>query len=596
MKLKCVKIQNYKSFKEENTLILLDDINTIVGKNESGKSNLIDAISKIDITGIKDNTFFKNVNKNSNNDESVKISLLLAPTLDEKNSYQIEKETNITFHNQYDISIAGGIAEAINKNQLFQNERDKINSFIIPNFSSETERKQYREIVENINNAENRVFINYNYINNILKILENNEKYIELAKSLQRCILYLNELYSRFPKFIFIENIELQTKYIKEILLDRTKAKTMLNYLLETIGMTLDGLNEYWKLIKDDDKYNFVDEVNRKIEKVIDKFNEFYKQEKVILKINFENSAINFIVKTNNKYLDLSERSNGLKWYLNMYIQLLAKTKEYVLENCVLLIDEPGVYLHINAQKEILKLFEEFVNKNNMVIYTTHLPSMIYQDKLYRIRTIIKDENGNSNISNKYYSLPHKMECKTETITPVITAIGMNMGYSFQKNDVDTIHIITEGISDYNYLKAYLNHVKYKKSYNIIPSSGAANIHNLVSILIGWGYKYKILLDQDKEGRAQFKILTKKLVVNFDDIKFVDGTNKENNNINHTIEELFSKEDKLNIGINNIDYLNQKAYYSMEILKKIENGEYKFNKETLDNFEKIVGEWLDEKD
>lgn len=595
MELKAIKIINYKSFREDNNLILIDDINTIVGKNESGKSNLIDAISKINILGIRDNNFFKSINKNAKDEEKIVISLVLSFNFKEKNDYNIEKDTVITFNNQYDIAIDGGLSDAISNNQIFQDERNKINEFPTPYFTNEAEKNQFKNIIDNIKNAENKVFINYTYVNTILNKLEKNEKYVELWESMTTCITYLNELYSRFPKFIFIENIELDTKYTKDYLMDKTKNKRMLEYLLQAIGLSLDDLNMYWKLAKDDDKYNFVDEINGKIEKIIEKFNEFYKQEKVTLKLNFENSAINFIVKTGNKYLDLSERSNGLKWYLNMYIQMLAKTKEYIMKNYILLLDEPGVYLHINAQKEILNLFEDFTNKNNKIIYTTHLPSMIYQDKLYRIRTVVKDENGNSNISNKYYTLPHKMESKKETITPIITAIGMNMGYSFENPDINTINIITEGISDYNYLKAYLHQVEYKENYNIIPSSGVSNIHNLVSILIGWGYKYKILMDQDGDGRKQYRVLTQKLVVNIDDIKFVDGTNKENKKITKTIEDLFSEEDKSYIGINNQDYSKEKAYYSLEILKKVENDEYEFNEETLANFDKIITEWLDKK-
>ena len=110
--------------------------------------------------------------------------------------------------------------------------------------------------------------------------------------------------------------------------------------------------------------------------------------------------------------------------------------------------------------------------------------------------------------------------------------------------DSEKVNIITEGISDYNYIKAFLMQKQYKKEYNIIPSSGVDNIHNIISILIGWGYKYKILIDQDKEGRKQYKILINKLLVDLNDIKFVDGTNKENNHINFSIENLFSEEDK----------------------------------------------------
>ena len=366
----------------------------------------------------------------------------------------------------------------------------------------------------------------------------------------------------------------------------------MLKHLLKTIGIDFEILMDYWNLPKDDDKYNFVEEMNSKIETIMREFNKFYKQEDVKLKVNFDTDSLNFVVKTNNKYLNLSERSNGLKWYLNMYIQLLAKTQKYDIENYVVLLDEPGVYLHVNAQKEILNLFEDFTSKDNQIIYTTQLPTMIYQNDLYKTRTIIKDELGNSNIGNRYYSLPHRMSSKKETITPILTAIGMNMGYSFTAMDSKKVNIIVEGISDYNYLKAFLIQCQYKKEYNIIPSSGVDNIHNIISILIGWGYKYKILIDQDKEERKQYKVLINKLLVDLNDIKFVDGTNKENKNIDFSIENLFSEEDRNNIGINNEDYSVEKAYYSLELLKKVENAEYQYSDETIKNFDKIMKSWL----
>ena len=98
-------------------------------------------------------------------------------------------------------------------------------------------------------------------------------------------------------------------------------------------------------------------------------------------------------------------------------------------------------------------------------------------------------------------------------------------------------------------------------------------------------------MDQDKAGREQYKILTSKLLVDINDIKFADGTSKINKN-NYTIEDLFSEDDKEKIGITSEDYSKEKAFYSLETLKKVENGEYQYSTETLKNFEKIIEEWL----
>lgn len=591
MKIQSVKIQNFKSFAEENNRINLENVNTIVGKNESGKSNLIQAIGKLDLTGINDENYFKNNNKN--NKKKPVISLILVPYKSEKNIYKSTKETIITINEQYDIGIDGGLKEIISNNNDFQKSRQKMNELNKNIYlNDESKRRQLSNIVKMINNAEEKVFINYKYIDNIVSILEINPNYKEFTYYIKECREYLVNIHSMFPKFILLDNIELKTKYTRRYLEDNTQSKQMLKYLLKAIDMDLENLMEYWKIPNEDDRYNFEEEINRKIEMIIKGFNNFYKQENVKFKVRFDTDSLNFLVKTNNNFINLSERSNGLKWYLNMYIQLLAKTQKYDIENYVVLLDEPGVYLHVNAQKEILNLFEDFTSKDNQIIYTTQLPTMIYQENLYRTRIIIKDELGNSNIGNRYYSLPHKMTSKKETITPILTAIGMNMGYSFTTMDSEKINIVTEGISDYNYLKAFLMQKQYKKEYNIIPSTSVTNIHNIISILIGWGYKYKILIDQDGEGRKQYKVLTNKLLVDCSDIKFIDGTNKENKSINLSIEDLFSEEDKNNIGINNEDYSDEKAYYSLEILKKVENGEYKYNNETIEHFNDIIKEWL----
>ena len=50
---------------------------------------------------------------------------------------------------------------------------------------------------------------------------------------------------------------------------------------------------------------------------------------------------------------------------------------------------------------------------------------------------------------------------------------------------------------------------------------------------------------------------------------------------------MFSERDKKEIGINNEDYIEEKAYYSLELLKKIESRAFKYDTETIENFDKI---------
>ena len=68
--------------------------------------------------------------------------------------------------------------------------------------------------------------------------------------------------------------------------------------------------------------------------------------------------------------MSFSERSNGLKRYFSLFIDTKAKIDNN--RPTLYLLDEPGVYLHVKAQKELLQYFNHLCNDGNQVVYTTH--------------------------------------------------------------------------------------------------------------------------------------------------------------------------------------------------------------------------------
>lgn len=107
-----VKLTNFKSFGDykENEVIVEPRITAIVGKNESGKSNVLDGLSQIRFR-IRNNAAFNqdNINRNSTTGTENKYSIVLKPISNDINM-GISADTRIEItKNSY--SATGGLLE-----------------------------------------------------------------------------------------------------------------------------------------------------------------------------------------------------------------------------------------------------------------------------------------------------------------------------------------------------------------------------------------------------------------------------------------------------------------------------------------------------
>lgn len=291
---------------------------------------------------------------------------------------------------------------------------------------------------------------------------------------------------------------------------------------------------------------------------------------------------------TDGAYLDYTERSNGLKWYVSIFIQLLYKkkhTKEF--SSYILLLDEPGVYLHANAQKELRKLMGSLMGSGNQIVYTTHSPFMIDKDDLLSIRALVKDDNGYTHIYNKVTEIPIEAKSRYETITPLLYALGCEGAYDIEPSH-SMCNIITEGVTDFYCLVGYKECLKEDLQYKIIPSNGGDDIPAIANILFGWGYEFVILLDHDKKGEDVYKKLKAKNSPFLDKVLFVNGEKEYDKNIKFEIEDVFSDGDKTKFSFNATDYENDKVKYVMAMLTKMKCGEAEYSEKTMKNFENLI--------
>lgn len=229
------------------------------------------------------------------------------------------------------------------------------------------------------------------------------------------------------------------------------------------------------------------------------------------------------------------QRSRGFLWFLSFFLRLTSSKLSENGQSSLVLIDEPGTYLHSKAQKDVLALLENWIVKDHWVVYSTHSPYLLPADKLYRVRLVGKQKGKGTFIADRITDPRVKGDSFSDALSPVLTSIGLDLTDSF--NVVQKKNIVTEGISDFYYLHAWntLWGLKALSDVSIFPGTSASTVPTLASLLIGWGVKFCALLDRDGPGNAAAKKLREEMGINEDVIIQPDGA--------AVIEDLFAIDD-----------------------------------------------------
>ncbi|MEK6304230.1 MAG: AAA family ATPase [Acidobacteriota bacterium] len=251
-----------------------------------------------------------------------------------------------------------------------------------------------------------------------------------------------------------------------------------------------------------------------------------------------------------NELFEPHERSKGFQWLLACYLELCTR------KNQVILIDEPALYLHPRAQGTVLKLLGNAVARNIQIIYSTHSPFLIDADKLGRVKLVVKDKDG-TKINDKFH-----YTTDTDALTPIIKAIGLDIGAGLSATK--KYNVVVEGITDYYYLQALRQVVAHEfDDFSIIPSTGADNIPQISSILYGWGLRFVVVFDNDREGAKVTKRLRNSLGLEDGQIILIPGAEGES-----SIEDLFTPDDFNNYVLSALGRRNDdRAKKNSEFLK-----------------------------
>ena len=215
--------------------------------------------------------------------------------------------------------------------------------------------------------------------------------------------------------------------------------------------------------------------------------------------------------------VDFDERSQGFVWFFSFLVMFSQIEKEK--GNVIILLDEPGLNLHAKAQADLLRFVSEKLS-NRQVIYTTHSPFMVPPDNLSAVRTV---EDVVKRVSQfKYDVLGTKvgdevLSTDRDTLFPLQGALGYEITQSLFIGEQT---LLVEGPSDILYLNAFSAELRRRartnldKRWTLCPAGGVDKVSAFVSLFAGNKLHVAVLTDFMKGQKAKIEQLRKSKLLN----------------------------------------------------------------------------------
>ncbi|MBX9838937.1 MAG: AAA family ATPase [Silvanigrellaceae bacterium] len=570
-------IKNYKSIIEINN-VNVDTITCLVGKNESGKTSLLEAITKLNpinnlIGDFQLEEYPRNKYSEYKQQHDSNPAIVIKATfqftdndkekLEKKFGKQILLSNEICVYKKYDntLNFDFDVNESEHIKFLVSLEKGASDIKEILNSKTFNEFELFLNSIEDPNNA----------IINLLKKTEYLKKY-SIKKQISDFIL--SEL---LPKFFYFDEYSILSGIIN---LTELQSSVKNNKLQDSDLTALSLIKLSGSDLEDFLEPENYERLRAALESssnyISDQIFEYWSQNKN-LEVRFElekkgKDCLLHIRVYNQKHrvtVPFDKRSKGFIWFFSFLVAFSDYRNQ--ANNIILLLDEPGLNLHAKAQFDLLRFIENKLSIHHQVIYTTHSPFMIDPNHWERIRTVQDTERSGTKVSS------NPLETDKDTLFPLQAALGYDIA---QTLFIGTNNLIVEGPSDLIYLglaNSLLGNFGLDSRWAIIPVGGADKISTFVSLLGGSKLNIVTFIDIDTKEKQRINNLIENGLLKNSNLITV-GMILENRQ-NADIEDLFDEEEYLKIVSNAYkDELNNKLIRKSDlkqnntrITKKIES-------------------------
>lgn len=524
MKLKILRVQNYKCI-DDSTEFSICPVTCLVGKNESGKSAILEALyhlkpvesekSKFDVLDEYPRKGLTDYEKNS----AANPANVLTAT------WEIEDKDEKEFIDKFGMSPLTGKTVVVTKgydNKLHwttEIDEDEVIEHCLSQLNSDADEivegtkpqtiKELLSRLENLKTPKEGQSKILNYIKKNIPAGNLGESVNELLTKLLPSLLYFSD-YDKMKGRVAIDQLK-QHQRDKQLMPDK-----IFLALLDLAGTSPDEI----------DKLDTLEHLIARLQGVSNKLSqeifEYWSQNEY-LEVEFlyekgrpadpspYNSGYIFMTRIrNNRHkvsVSFENRSSGFVWFFSFLVWLSQVERNYG-NNLMILLDEPGLSLHAKAQADLLRYINEKLKPKFQVIYTAHSPFMIDSENILAARTVEDKIEKNQILGTKVGD--EILSTDADTLFPLQAALGYEIT---QTLFVGKHTLLVEGPSDLLYLKWFSRELKsagkagLDPRWVIAPSGGICKIGSFVTLFGGNKLHITVFTDYHEGDKGKIKTL-----------------------------------------------------------------------------------------
>lgn len=513
MRLVAARVSNYKCVLD-SMWFRVDNLTCLVGKNESGKTTILEALEKIDSVDPNRENFqdddYPRMNR-SEYEESGKVDTAVETEWeldDEEVSYinslvggEVVTDRHVTLAKDYknqrnwtvSLDYGAAVAALMKASGLNATERNPLNS--VGNTS---------DLIKTLTALPSRTARQEAFLQELNAKLPKNGILSTATDYLWQRVprfVYYSQ-YDRLPGRVSI-NQYLTAK--QQGTLPQIEGSKVFASLLSMVGTTPEALNS---ITTSENLISKLEGVQSRITKRIFKY---WSQNKH-LKVRFLlgeaspgdpapfNTGKVFQTRIENTRHDatinLSERSTGFIWFFSFLVWFSEVQREHG-DNLIVLLDEPGLSLHGRAQYDLLRFMKEELLTKYQLLYTTHSPFMIDASDLLACRTVEDVSGANEEVLGTKVG-DDVLATDRDTLFPLQAALGYDLT---QTLFVGEHCLLVEGPSDLLYLQWISSQLSSRgrigldKRWNITPCGGITKVPSFMALFGGSRLHVAILTD-----------------------------------------------------------------------------------------------------